>query len=49
MNSDIQPAGILLAELREAYRSLPKPIQVRVANLLRKSAMEEEPGEECAS
>ena len=38
MNDDIQAAGKLLAELREAYRGLPKHMQERVANLLRESA-----------
>jgi hypothetical protein len=38
MNDDIQGAGKLLAELREAYRGLPKHMQERVANLLRESA-----------
>jgi hypothetical protein len=43
--SDIQSAGKLLAELREAYRSLPQHIQVRVACLLRESTLPAQVGD----
>jgi hypothetical protein len=46
--NDIQSAGKLLEELREAYRSLPQPIQERVAYLLRDSILQKQPGK-CAS
>jgi uncharacterized membrane-anchored protein YhcB (DUF1043 family) len=49
MNNDIQGAGKLLRELREAYRGLPKHMQERVANLLRESAPEEKIAEKQAS
>ena len=38
MNNEIYLAKNLLAELREAYRGLPRHMQVRVASLLRESA-----------
>ncbi len=43
MNGDLQAAGKLLAELREAYRGLPKHIQVQVACLLRESTLQKQP------
>ena len=43
MNGDIQAAGKLLAELREAYRGLPPDIQVHVAYLLRESTLQTPP------
>lgn len=48
MNGDIQAAGRLLAELREAYQSLPKHIQVHITYLLRESTLQAQPGEKCA-
>ena len=38
MNNEIDLAKNLLAELREAYRGLPRYMQVRVASLLQESA-----------
>ena len=49
MNNEVQLEGNLLEELREAYRSLPKHIQVRVACLLRDSAPQEQSDAELAS
>jgi hypothetical protein len=43
MNGDIQAAGKLLAELREAYRGLPQHIQVHVTYLLRESTLQNNP------
>jgi len=43
MDGDIQTAGQLLAELREAYRGLPQDIQVHVAYLLRESTLQTQP------
>jgi hypothetical protein len=37
MNGDIQAARKLLSELREAYESLPGPLQLKVKCLLRES------------
>jgi len=34
MNGDIRAAAELLAELRETYRAVPKPIQAHVRHLL---------------
>ena len=42
MNGDIQAVRKLLSELREAYESLPKHLQLRVIYLLRESALPEE-------
>ena len=39
MRGEMQAVGELLAELREAYRSVPKDIQVHVTYLLRESAL----------
>lgn len=49
MNGDIQAAGKLLAELREAYRGLPQHIQVHVAYLLRESTLQTQNGDKRAS
>ena len=49
MNNEVQLEGNLLEELREAYRSLPRHIQVRVACLLRDSAPQEQSDAELAS
>lgn len=49
MNRDIQAAGQLLAELREAYRGLPKHIQVRITYLLREITLQKQPGVKRAS
>ena len=46
MNGDIQSARRLLADLRTAYRGLPRHVQVRVARLLRLGAI---PPGECRS
>jgi hypothetical protein len=42
MNGDIQAVRKLLSELREAYESLPKHLQLRVIYLLRESALPED-------
>ena len=49
MDGDIQAAGKLLAELREAYRRLPQHVQADVAHLLRESTLQAQPSSECAS
>ena len=49
MNGDIQAAGKLLAELRQAYRRLPQHIQAHVAHLLRESTLQTHPSNERAS
>jgi hypothetical protein len=49
MNDEVQLEGNLLEELREAYRSLPRHIQIRVAGLLRESAPPEQSDVELAS
>jgi len=41
MNGDIQAARTLLAELREAYRGLPRHVQVQVMYLLRENTLTE--------
>ena len=46
--NDIQSAGKLLEELREAYRILPQHIKERVTNLLRESILQKQP-DKCAS
>jgi hypothetical protein len=46
--NDIQSAGKLLEELREAYRRLPQHIKEHVACLLRDSILKKQPGK-CAS
>ena len=46
--NDIQSAGKLLEELREAYRSLPQHIKEHVAYLLRESILQKQP-DKCAS
>ena len=45
---DVQSAGKLLEELREAYRSLPQPIKEHVACLLRDSILQKQ-SDKCAS
>jgi hypothetical protein len=45
--NDIQSAGKLLEELREAYRTLPQHINERVAYLLRESILQKQP-DKCA-
>jgi hypothetical protein len=42
MNGDIQAARKLLSELRGAYESLPKHLQLRITWLLRESALSED-------
>jgi hypothetical protein len=37
LNTQLQSAANLLEQLKEAYRTLPLPIQARVASLLRGS------------
>ena len=49
MDGDIQAAGKLLAELREAYRRLPQHVQADVAHLLRGGTAQTQPGSKCAS
>jgi hypothetical protein len=49
MNDDIQAAGKLLAELREAYLGLPQQIQVHVRYLLRESTPQKQPRDKRAS
>jgi hypothetical protein len=44
MNGDISGAQKLLAELREAYNSLPRHIQLHVVDVLRESAQPTQPG-----
>jgi uncharacterized membrane-anchored protein YhcB (DUF1043 family) len=46
--NDIQSAGKLLEQLREAYRSLPQHIRKHVASLLRESILQKQP-DKCAS
>jgi hypothetical protein len=46
--NDIQSAGKLLEQLREAYRSLPQHIRKHVAYLLRESILQKQP-DKCAS
>jgi uncharacterized membrane-anchored protein YhcB (DUF1043 family) len=48
MNDEIQTAGNLLAELREAYQDLPQHIQGHVKCLLREPSLQKQPGDECA-
>ena len=48
MNGDIQAVRKLLSELREAYESLPKHLQLRVIYLLRGSALPEDGGSRAA-
>jgi hypothetical protein len=43
MNGEIQAAGELLAELREAYQDLPQHIRVHVMHLLRESSRQKQP------
>lgn len=47
--SDIQTAGKLLAELREAYRGLPQNLQEHVTCFLRESTLEKQNGEKVVS
>lgn len=47
--NDIQTAGKLLAELREAYRSLPRHLQEHVTCFLHESTLEQQNGEKVAS
>ena len=49
MNNEIDLADNLLAELKEAYRSLPRHMQVRIASLLRESAPQQQSDAELAS
>jgi hypothetical protein len=49
MNGDIQAAAKLLAELREAYRGLPRHIQVHVRHLLRESTLQKQFGDQESS
>jgi hypothetical protein len=49
MNGDIQAAAKLLAELREAYRGLPRHIQVHVRHLLRESTLQKQLGDQESS
>jgi hypothetical protein len=46
--NNIQSAGKLLEELREAYRTLPQHIKERIAYLLRESILQKQP-DKCAS
>lgn len=39
MNGDIHAARKLLSELREAYMSLPRHLQLRITYLLRETAV----------
>lgn len=48
MNGNIQAAGQLLAELRDAYRSLPKHIQMHIRHLLREGTVQTQPGDKRA-
>jgi hypothetical protein len=43
MNGDIQAAAKFLADLREAYRGLPKHIQLRLTYLLRERILQKHP------
>jgi hypothetical protein len=43
MNGDIRAARKLLSELREGYQNLPRHLQLRIAYLLRESALREDP------
>ena len=49
VDGDIQAAGRLLAELREAYRRLPPQVQANVAHLLRESTLQTQLSSKCAS
>ena len=49
MNGEIQAAGKLLTELREAYQGLPQHIQAHVKCLLRESPVQKHPGDNCVS
>jgi uncharacterized protein (UPF0147 family) len=42
MHGDIQSAGTLLAELREAYQSLPKHARTHVISVLSALAQEQQ-------
>jgi hypothetical protein len=48
MNDEIQPAGKLLAELREAYRGLSQHNQGHVKCLLCEPSPQKQPGDERA-
>jgi hypothetical protein len=48
MNREIQAAGKLLAELREAYQGLPEHIQGHVKCLLRENWLQKQSGDEHA-
>jgi hypothetical protein len=48
MNHEIQAAGNLLAELREAYQGLPQHVQAQVKCLLRENSLQKQSGDECA-
>jgi hypothetical protein len=47
--NDVQTAGKLLQELREAYRSLPRHVKEQVTYLLRESMLQKQPGDQRAS
>ena len=49
MNNEIDLAKNLSAELREAYRGLPRYMQVRVASLLQESAPKQQSDAELVS
>jgi hypothetical protein len=49
MNNEIYLATNLLAELKEAYRNLPRDMQVRVASLLREGALQQQSDAELVS
>jgi hypothetical protein len=49
MNNEIYLAENLLTELKEAYRGLPRHLQVRIACLLRESAPQQQSDAELAS
>lgn len=49
MNEEVHLVENLLVELREAYRTLPRHIQVHVACLLRESAPQQQSEVELAS
>jgi hypothetical protein len=44
MNGDICAARKLLAELREAYRSLPKTVQTHLTSILRGATIQNDLG-----
>jgi hypothetical protein len=48
MKREIQAAGKLLAELREAYQGLPQNIQRHVKCLLRENSLQKQSGDEHA-